>query len=198
MVFGFLADLVVVVHLAFVLFVAVGGLPVWRWPWLMWCHLPAVAWGIAIITIGFTCPLTPLEHYLRGRAGQQGHDGGFVDRLCRGRHLPRWAHPPGTGAHRHGRCRRVCRCSARRIEAENLHGFISASLSPLMGDGVVMAVPPNGPYAARALGGRRVRSEMAGWLCEDGTKGHVLGHHPKVDTQVGVRGTRGAKRGARR
>ena len=80
MVFGLLADLVVVVHLAFVLFVAVGGLLVWRWPWLMWCHLPAVAWGIAIITIGFTCPLTPLEHYLRGRAGQQGHDGGFVDR----------------------------------------------------------------------------------------------------------------------
>jgi Protein of Unknown function (DUF2784) len=47
-------------------------------------HLPAVAWGIAIITIGFTCPLTPLEHYLRGRAGQQGHDGGFVDRYVEG------------------------------------------------------------------------------------------------------------------
>jgi hypothetical protein len=50
----------------------------------MWFHLPAVAWGIAIITIGFTCPLTPLEHYLRGRAGQQGHDGGFVDRYVEG------------------------------------------------------------------------------------------------------------------
>lgn len=84
MVFGLLADLVVVVHLAFVLFVAVGGLLVWRWPWLMWWHLPSVAWGIAIITIGFTCPLTPLEHYLRGRAGQQGHDGGFVDRYVEG------------------------------------------------------------------------------------------------------------------
>lgn len=84
MVFGLLADLVVVVHLTFVLFVAVGGLLVWRWPWLMWWHLPAVAWGIAIITIGFTCPLTPLEHYLRGRAGQQGHDGGFVDRYVEG------------------------------------------------------------------------------------------------------------------
>jgi hypothetical protein len=84
MVFGLLADLVVVVHLAFVLFVAVGGLLVWRWPWLMWWHLPAVGWGIAIITIGFTCPLTPLEHYLRGRAGQMGHEGGFVDRYVEG------------------------------------------------------------------------------------------------------------------
>jgi Protein of Unknown function (DUF2784) len=84
MAFELLADLVVVVHLAFVLFVAVGGLLVWRWPRLMWCHLPAVAWGIAIITIGFTCPLTPIEHYLRGRAGQQGHNGGFVDRYVEG------------------------------------------------------------------------------------------------------------------
>ena len=84
MVFRMLADFVVAVHLAFVLFVAVGGLLVWRWPWLMRWHLPAVAWGIAIITIGFTCPLTPLEHYLRGRAGQQGHDGGFVDRYVEG------------------------------------------------------------------------------------------------------------------
>jgi hypothetical protein len=84
MVFGLLADLVVVVHLAFVLFVAVGGLLVWRWPRLMPWHMPAVAWGIAIITIGFTCSLTPLEHYLRSRAGQQGHDGGFVDHYVEG------------------------------------------------------------------------------------------------------------------
>jgi Protein of Unknown function (DUF2784) len=84
MVFRLLADLVVVVHLAFILFVAAGGLLVWRWPRLVRWHLPAVAWGIAIITIGFTCPLTPLEHYLRARSGEQGHDGGFVDRYVEG------------------------------------------------------------------------------------------------------------------
>jgi len=84
MVFGLLADLVVVVHLAFILFVAVGGLLVWRWPWLMRFHVPAVAWGIAIITIGFTCPLTPLERELRRRAGEQGYRGGFVDHYIEG------------------------------------------------------------------------------------------------------------------
>jgi hypothetical protein len=84
MVFRLLADLVVVVHLAFILFVAAGGLLVWRWPRLVRWHLPTVAWGIAIITVGFTCPLTPLEHYLRGRSGEQGQHGGFVDRYIEG------------------------------------------------------------------------------------------------------------------
>jgi hypothetical protein len=80
MVFRLLADLVVVVHLAFIVFIAVGGLLVWRWPWLVRLHIPALVWGVAIITVGFTCPLTPLEKELRVRAGDQGYDGGFVDR----------------------------------------------------------------------------------------------------------------------
>jgi hypothetical protein len=84
MVFRLLADLVVVVHLAFILFVAVGGLLVWRWPWLVRLHMPAVVWGIAIITVGLTCPLTPFEKHLRGRAGEQGYEGGFVDRYIEG------------------------------------------------------------------------------------------------------------------
>jgi Protein of Unknown function (DUF2784) len=84
MVFRLFADLVVVGHLAFILFVAAGGLLVWRWPWLMRLHAPAVAWGIAIITVGFTCPLTPLETELRRRAGEQGYRGGFVNHYIEG------------------------------------------------------------------------------------------------------------------
>ncbi len=42
------ADTVALLHLAFVLFVAFGGLPVWRWPRLVWLHLPAVGWGALI------------------------------------------------------------------------------------------------------------------------------------------------------
>ena len=84
MVFRLLADLVLVGHLAFILFVAAGGLLVWRWPWLVRLHAPAVAWGVAIITVGFTCPLTPLEKDLRRRAGEQGYRGGFVDHYIEG------------------------------------------------------------------------------------------------------------------
>src|SRR6266496_2817537 len=79
MVYGLLADLVVLVHFAFIGFIAVGGLLVWRWPRLVWLHAPALAWGVAIITIGFRCPLTPLEKHLQRLAGERGYAGGFVD-----------------------------------------------------------------------------------------------------------------------
>jgi hypothetical protein len=84
MVCRLLADAVVVVHLVFILFVAVGGLLAWRWPWLVWVHVPCVLWGVAIIVIGFDCPLTPLEKWLRERGGEDSYGGGFVDRYVEG------------------------------------------------------------------------------------------------------------------
>ena len=84
MVYRLLADLVVVVHLAFIAFVAAGGLIAWRWPWLVWVHLPVVVWAAAIIAIGFTCPLTPLEKHFRRHAGADAYDGGFIDHYLTG------------------------------------------------------------------------------------------------------------------
>jgi hypothetical protein len=75
-----LADVVVIVHFAFIVFVAGGALLAWRWPWLVWAHLPALAWGAGTVTIGFPCPLTGLEKRLRRLAGDEGYPGGFVDR----------------------------------------------------------------------------------------------------------------------
>lgn len=74
-----LADLIVVLHLAFVLFVAAGALLVLRWPRLTWIHLPAAAWGALIEFAGWICPLTPLENWLRLRGGAAGYRGGFVE-----------------------------------------------------------------------------------------------------------------------
>ena len=45
MVYLVLADVVVVLHLAFVFFVLFGGVMVWRWPRVAWLHLPSVMWG---------------------------------------------------------------------------------------------------------------------------------------------------------
>jgi hypothetical protein len=73
------ADLVVVVHFAFVLFVVLGGLLVLRWPWVAFIHLPAAIWGVWIEFTGRICPLTPLENALRARAGEAGYSGGFIE-----------------------------------------------------------------------------------------------------------------------
>jgi uncharacterized protein DUF2784 len=74
-----LADLVVILHFAFVLFVVFGGLLLLRWPKLAYFHLPVVAYGALIELVGWICPLTPLEKRLRESAGLQGYEGGFVE-----------------------------------------------------------------------------------------------------------------------
>ena len=74
-----LADLVLVVHAAFVVFVMLGGVAVLRWPRLAWVHLPAAIWGAGIEFAGGICPLTPLENHWRRLAGEQGYSGGFVE-----------------------------------------------------------------------------------------------------------------------
>ncbi len=54
-----LADVVLVMHLCFVLFVVLGGLLVLRWRRLLWLQLPAAAWGVIIEFAGwrFTVPI---------------------------------------------------------------------------------------------------------------------------------------------
>lgn len=84
MMFRALSDAVVFIHLAFILFVVVGGFLAWRWRWVVWAHIPAVVWGVAIIVIGFDCPLTPLEKELRERGGEASYEGGFIDRYVEG------------------------------------------------------------------------------------------------------------------
>jgi hypothetical protein len=74
-----LADLVVVLHFLFVLFVVLGGLLVLRWPKVAYVHLPVAVYGVLIEFVGWVCPLTPLEKRLRESAGQQGYEGGFVE-----------------------------------------------------------------------------------------------------------------------
>lgn len=75
-----LADLTLVAHAAFIVFVVLGAMLVARWPRLLWVHLPCAAWGAAVEAMGWICPLTPLENRLRARAGEAGYGGGFVER----------------------------------------------------------------------------------------------------------------------
>jgi hypothetical protein len=80
MVFAALADLTVVLHLAFVLFVVCGGLLVARRHAVAWMHLPAAIWAAWVEFAGWMCPLTPLENWLRERAGRDPYESSFVER----------------------------------------------------------------------------------------------------------------------
>jgi hypothetical protein len=77
--YGLLADVVVILHFGFVLFVVFGGLLALRWRRAVWLHLPAAVWGALIEFTGWICPLTPLEHWLRRQGGQAGYQGDFVE-----------------------------------------------------------------------------------------------------------------------
>lgn len=76
--YAWLADGVLLLHLAFILFVVLGGLLLPRWPRLVWLHLPAASWGALIEFRGWICPLTPLENHLRHLAGEAGYTGDFI------------------------------------------------------------------------------------------------------------------------
>ena len=80
MLYGILADIVVWIHFAFVLFVVMGAITIIRWRRVLWLHLPAVFWAIWIELAGGICPLTPLENWLRNQSGQGGYRGDFVER----------------------------------------------------------------------------------------------------------------------
>jgi hypothetical protein len=75
-----LADLVLIVHLVFVVFVLCGGLFVLRWQWIAWLHLPAAAWGAVVEFAGWICPLTPLENWLRVQGGEVSDEHDFTVR----------------------------------------------------------------------------------------------------------------------
>ena len=79
MLYRILADLLVVFHLAFVLFVVAGGFLVLRRPWVALVHLPVAAWGAFVELSGRLCPLTPLEVRFRVLGGEAGYSAGFVE-----------------------------------------------------------------------------------------------------------------------
>ncbi len=78
--YAVLADLTVLVHALFVLFVVFGGVAVLRRHRLAWLHLPAALWGVMIELGGWVCPLTYLENHFRRLGGESGYSGTFLAR----------------------------------------------------------------------------------------------------------------------
>ena len=77
--YSLLADLTLILHAIFIVFVVLGGLLVLWQRRLAWLHIPCALWGILIEYLGWICPLTYLENDLRSAAGSRGYSGGFID-----------------------------------------------------------------------------------------------------------------------
>jgi hypothetical protein len=79
MLFQFTADVVLLLHLSFILFALLGAALTAWWRWMPIVHLPAAAWGIFVEITGRICPLTYWENYLRIKAGQSGYAESFIE-----------------------------------------------------------------------------------------------------------------------
>jgi hypothetical protein len=79
MLYQILADLVLLLHLLFIIFVVAGGLLVLHRGWWTLLHLPAMIWGVYIEFSGNICPLTPLENHFSRLAGKKGYSTDFID-----------------------------------------------------------------------------------------------------------------------
>jgi hypothetical protein len=85
-----LADALVLVHFAFILFVVFGAIAAYRWPKMAWAHIPCGLWGIWIELTGGICPLTPIEVRFCRMGGAEGYTGGFIEH-----YLVPIIYPPG-------------------------------------------------------------------------------------------------------
>jgi hypothetical protein len=79
MLYRLAAEIVLLLHFAFIVFALLGALLASRWRWVVFLHLPAATWGFLIELTGRICPLTYAENFLRIRAGQSGYTTSFIE-----------------------------------------------------------------------------------------------------------------------
>ena len=79
MLYQLAAEAVLILHLSFGAFVVLGGFALPAYPRLAWFHVPTVLWGCVVNLAGWVCPLTPLENWFRGLAGESGYEGDFIE-----------------------------------------------------------------------------------------------------------------------
>jgi hypothetical protein len=78
MIYRIAADLVLVVHLTFVVAVVAGGFAWLRWRLAPLVHLPIAGWGAYVELTGRGCPLTAWENGLLRAAGESGYGESFI------------------------------------------------------------------------------------------------------------------------
>lgn len=78
MIYSLIADILLIFHLGFIVYVLLGVLLVFKCPRSAFVHLPVCVWGVTVEWTEWLCPLTSLEVYFRRLAGEVGYSGGYV------------------------------------------------------------------------------------------------------------------------
>ena len=73
------ANLTLIIHLIFILFVIFGGLLFFIFPKIIYIHLPALLWGIYIELTNSFCPLTNLENWFLHQGGLTTYSNDFIN-----------------------------------------------------------------------------------------------------------------------
>ena len=77
--YEFFANLTLIVHLIFILFVIFGGLFFFIFSKIIYIHLPALLWGIYIEVTNSICPLTYLENWFLYKGELTTYSNDFIN-----------------------------------------------------------------------------------------------------------------------
>jgi hypothetical protein len=82
------ADVVVAVHMVFLVYMVLGGFLALRRFGLIWPHVGVIVYSFYVTLTSFTCPATTLEKWLLGLGGETPYEGSFIHQYLRGRLYP--------------------------------------------------------------------------------------------------------------
>ncbi len=68
--YSVLISVIALIHFGFVVFVIAGGVLAFRWPKPIWWHLSCACYGVLIMIVGWQCPLSDVEAWLRRQRGE--------------------------------------------------------------------------------------------------------------------------------
>lgn len=80
MIYRILADMIVIIHMFFILFTVFGGLLVIKYPRVAYIHIPVFIWGAVVEFCNIICPLTPWENYFRELGGAERYASDFIEK----------------------------------------------------------------------------------------------------------------------
>lgn len=78
MIYRILADGMMILHGAFLLFFVIGGFLAWKWRRVIWVHLAVAVWNLTIVLLDFECPVTGVEKHWRREGGEEPYAGGYI------------------------------------------------------------------------------------------------------------------------